>query len=69
MKVNKKILKSACYTVSVTMALVSNVPPLLFLTFREMYGISFSLLGLLVVVNICFSTNCNSAADALVIQH
>ena len=51
MKVNKKILKSACYTVSVTMALVSNVPPLLFLTFREMYGISFSLLGLLVVVN------------------
>ena len=51
MKVNRKILKSACYTVSVTMALVGNVPPLLFLTFREMYGISFSLLGLLVVVN------------------
>ena len=51
MKVNKKILKAASYTVSVTMALVSNVPPLLFLTFREMYDISFSLLGLLVVVN------------------
>ncbi len=51
MKVNRKILKLACYTVNVTMALVGNVPPLLFLTFREMYGISFSMLGLLVVVN------------------
>ncbi len=46
-----KKLKIACYTVNVTMALVSNISPLLFLTFREQYGISFSLLGLLVVIN------------------
>ncbi len=51
MKKNSKLLKPACYTVNVTMALVGNITPLLFLTFREMYGISFSLLGLLVVIN------------------
>jgi MFS family permease len=36
------------------MAVVANLPPLLFLTFRSMYGISYSLLGMLVLVN--FST-------------
>lgn len=46
-----KRLKFACYTVNVTMALVGNISPLLFLTFRELYGISYSLLGLLVVIN------------------
>lgn len=46
-----KRLKTACYTVSITMSLVSNISPLLFLTFREQYGISYSLLGLLVVIN------------------
>lgn len=43
-------LKIACYTTNVTMGVVSCVPPLLFLTFRSMYSISFSLLGLLVLV-------------------
>lgn len=33
------------------MAVVSCLSPLLFLTFRDLYGISYSLLGLLVVVN------------------
>ncbi len=46
-----KILKLACYTSSGSMAVVSCLSPLLFLTFRELYGISYSLLGLLVVVN------------------
>ena len=44
-------LKYACYTVNVSMAVAGNLPPMLFLTFRELYGISFSLLGLLVLVN------------------
>ena len=44
-------LKIACYSGSGSMALVANLPPLLFLTFREMYGISYSLLGFLIVIN------------------
>ncbi len=30
-----------------------NISPILFLTFRELYGISYSLLGLLVLINFC----------------
>ncbi len=48
-----KRLKLACYSANVTMAAVSNMSPLLFLTFREEYGISYSLLGTLVLVNFC----------------
>jgi hypothetical protein len=33
------------------MAIVGNLSPLLFLTFRSLYGISYSLLGTLVLVN------------------
>jgi MFS family permease len=51
MNKQQKRLKIACYTVSVTMSLVGNISPLLFLTFREQYGITYSLLGLLVVIN------------------
>ncbi len=51
MKVNYKILKLACYTVSITMAFTGIFSPLLFLTFRSLYDISYSLLGLLVVIN------------------
>ncbi len=46
-----KYTKLACCTSAVSMSVVGNLPPLLFLTFRQMYGISFSLLGLLVVMN------------------
>ncbi len=46
-----KRLTLACYTSSMSMSIVANLPPLLFLTFRDLYGISYSLLGLLVVVN------------------
>lgn len=44
-------LKYACYTTNITMSVVTNLSPLLFLTFRSLYGISYSLLGLLVLVN------------------
>ena len=44
-------VKFACYTTNLTMSIVGNMSPVLFLTFRELYDISFSLLGLLVLVN------------------
>ncbi len=47
-------VKLGCYTGNISMAVVGTVAPLLFLTFRTLYGISYSLLGLLVLVN--FST-------------
>ncbi len=47
-------LKLACYASSVTMSVTGNLSPLLFLTFRTQYGLSYSLLGLLVLMN--FST-------------
>lgn len=49
-----KRLKYACYTTNITMSVIGNLSPLLFLTFRTLYGISYSLLGLLVLIN--FST-------------
>lgn len=39
--------------VNVMMACVSNLPPLLFLTFRSVFGISYSLLGTLVLIFFC----------------
>lgn len=44
-------LKAACYTSNISMSIVGNLSPLLFLTFRTLYGISYSLLGLLVLIN------------------
>lgn len=46
-------VKAACYATNVSMAIVSNLPPILFLTFRSLYQISYSLLGLLVLINFC----------------
>ena len=46
-----KRLKIACYSSSASMSIVATLSPLLFLTFRETYGISYSLLGLLVLIN------------------
>ena len=51
MKSNYKTLKLACYTGNITMSATANLSPLLFLTFKSRYGISFSLLGLLVLIN------------------
>lgn len=48
---NYKTLKLACYTSNVTMSVIASLSPLLFLTFRSLYGISFSLLGALVLIN------------------
>lgn len=44
-------LKYACYTANVTMSAVANLSPVLFLTFRTLYDISYSSLGLLVLIN------------------
>ena len=52
-KKNIFLVKAGCYATNVTMAVVCNLSPLLFLTFNEFYGISFSLLGLLVLINFC----------------
>ena len=46
-----KLTKKACYLTGITMSIASNLSPLLFLTFRDMYGLSFTLMGLLVVLN------------------
>lgn len=48
---NHRRVRRACYATNVSMAVVANLPPLLFLTFRDLYGISYSLLGLLVLLN------------------
>ncbi len=48
---NMKRLKYACYTANITMSVVGNLSPVLFLTFRSLYGVSYSLLGLLIFLN------------------
>lgn len=51
MQTNYKRLKYACYTTNVSMSVVANLSPILFLTFHNLYGISYSLLGSLVLIN------------------
>jgi len=51
MKINYSRLKWACYTANISMSVVACLSPLLFVTFRNLYGISYSLLGLLVLIN------------------
>ena len=46
-----KLTKKACYLTGATMAISANLSPILFLTFRDMYNLSFTLLGFLVVIN------------------
>ncbi|MBO5744975.1 MAG: MFS transporter [Clostridia bacterium] len=48
-----KRTKRACYFTYLAMSSVFSLPPLLFATFREMYGISYTLLGTLVLINFC----------------
>lgn len=48
---NFKRTKFACYASYFTMSSIFSMPPLLFLTFRELYGISYTLLGTLVLAN------------------
>lgn len=50
---NYKRTKLACYSAYVTMASAFALPPLLFVTFHDMYGVSYTLLGTLVLINFC----------------
>lgn len=49
--INYTRTKLSCYFSYLTMASAFSLPPILFVTFRNMYGISFSLLGTLVLIN------------------
>ena len=48
-----KRTKLACYMAYFTMSSIFCVPPLLFVTLRDTYGISYTLLGTLVLTNFC----------------
>ena len=48
---NTRFVKLGCYASNITMSIVGNLSPLLFLTFRNLYGVSYSLLGMLVLIN------------------
>lgn len=48
-----KRTKLACYAAYFTMSTIFSLPPLLFVTLRQMYGISYTLLGTLVLINFC----------------
>lgn len=51
MEINYKRLKWACYTSNITMSVVACFSAVLFTTFRTLYGISYTKLGLLVLIN------------------
>ncbi len=46
-----RLTRYACYTMSFAAAATANISPLLFITFREMYNITYTMLGMLVVVH------------------
>ncbi len=46
-----KKAKIACYMSNISMSIVGNITPVLMLTFKNLYDISYSLLGLLVLIN------------------
>ncbi len=50
---NFKLTKLACYTAYFTMSSIFSLPPLLFAALQDMYGISYTLLGTLVLTNFC----------------
>lgn len=50
---NYKKAKFSCYFTYLALSSVFCLPPMLFVTFREMYGISYTLLGTLVLINFC----------------
>ena len=53
MNANDKCVRNACYVAYMAESAVITLPPLLFMTFRELYGISYTLLGTLVLINFC----------------
>jgi len=48
--INYKSTLHACYLGYITQALIVNLPPLLFVVFKDKFGLSYTLLGSLVVV-------------------
>lgn len=50
---NFKRTRRACHFSYLSAASAFSLPPILFVTFREMYGISYTLLGTLVLINFC----------------
>lgn len=50
---NYKRTKFSCFFAYLAMSSIFVLPPMLFITFHEMYGISYTLLGTLVLVNFC----------------
>ena len=48
---NVRRVRYGCYVSNLTMSAVGALSPLLFLTFRELYGFSYALLGALVAIN------------------
>lgn len=50
---NYQNTKHTCYFTNLVMAPAFSLPPLLFATFHETYGISYTLLGTLVLINFC----------------
>lgn len=52
-KNNFKLTKYACYSAYLSTASVFTLPPILFASFHSFYGISYTLLGTLVLVNFC----------------
>ena len=65
MNVNYKSTLYACYLGYITQALIVNLPPLLFVVFKEKFGLSYTMLGNLVVV--IFITQL--VVDALAIRY
>lgn len=50
---NYKRTRNSCYLAYLTMSSIFVLPSLMFITFHEMYGISYTLLGTLVLINFC----------------
>ena len=48
-----KLTKRTCYFYYIAVAAVFVLPPMLFYTFHDMYNISYTLLGTLVLINFC----------------
>lgn len=53
MKLTAKHTIYSCYLGYITQAIVNNLPPLLFLTFHNQFGISLEKISLLITVNFC----------------
>lgn len=50
-KINFKRTRFACFSAYFTMSSIFSLPPLLFMTFKELYNISYTQLGSLVLIN------------------